>query len=117
MRTLVFSAVLLTMGFCLGACGDSGSKAALSCVEICNLGNACPGATQENCPVWCSDMETQSGIAGCNAQWNAYLSCQSRHQDMICSTANPCTAEAYAHFQCVHAFCTANPTSPACTSD
>jgi len=69
------------------------------CESLCEDGQECEGAPEVDCAKSCEETEKAVEAAGCEDQYDDYLSCASDVDD-ICAPGDACATEAAAFLTC-----------------
>ena len=69
------------------------------CESLCEDAQGCEGAPEVDCAKSCEETEEAIEEAGCEDQFDDYLSCASDVDD-VCDRDNACASEAAAFFSC-----------------
>jgi len=93
--------------------GCSNSTAAGDCTSVCEEAQSRSCTSITNCGQCCSNTDSIAVTAGCTSQRDALRACGTSVD--ACSVDSSCSSQENALGACVAAFCTSNPTSPACT--
>jgi hypothetical protein len=107
---LVLASAIPFSGGCTHKTG--GSDAETQCVTACTAANACPDATQNDCPTLCNEYDSAATSAGCASQYDAFMSCLAGLPSQC--TTSTCDGQLNALMTCIGPYCTNNPDSPVC---
>ena len=107
MATLAMTGLTL---ICL-ACGGSSND--FDCPGLCTKSNACTGATQNDCAVYCAGIDALVRAANCTSQYSEQLTCMTANDSAICQqgASNPCATQVTAFSDCMNGYCAASSTT------
>ncbi len=119
MKSSILHVSLAAIGLLAAACGGADPEG--DCRNFCERAKAA-GCEDEStdCAAECADAQAtydslrdRAVAVGCAAQFDTAYACQAGAE--ACTTEPQCQAENQAVTNCAIAYCTANPTDPACT--
>jgi hypothetical protein len=89
------------------------------CEDVCEKARECPGADDDDdCGKICEDAESLSEAAGCEDEFDDYISCIDDEDDICADSGDlsdvPCRSEGLAHLACVEKYCDAHASDAAC---
>lgn len=90
------------------------------CEDVCEKANECPGDDDDDCGKVCSEAETLSENAGCEDQFDDYISCIDDEDDVCVEPGTtdlskiPCASEATAYGTCVGKYCATHESEAGC---
>ena len=93
LRKLTMVPMLAMALFAVG-CGDD-------CVSLCEDGNECEGAEKiDDCDKFCEDNQKKAEDAGCEDQYDDYISCLADQDDICKIDLDTCSKELEALGKC-----------------